>query len=513
MTQYPVRSSADLQRACVVAQAGDVILVYGGLYDQPTTMPKRSGSPGRPIVIKAADDQWITGGKSPDANWGGKPPSEDAPGKPDVTDFAFLIIDECSHVVIDGLKIRDCWPSILLVKDTKYLQIRNCVWRNATYAIFAKKATSHLLIEDNEWQQDDSPGHDLWLTLDWERAHGNEKSDGLFRYFNGGFLSSKAIIGKVVVRHNRIMDAYNGIRLKADDSHAPTPAEMPLANADIHIFDNDFIRIRDNPTEPEFCAYNWVVRHNRLLDCHAWFSFDGVTGGFWYFYGNTGSYSSRQGPFNTFGHTMGRVLKLSYEKRPRDTASEGVPIHPWFVFNNSWHLRCPIVGGANATLPTAGDGEGPDFTAQLSFFNNAFDWCNVALDGPWLCEMIDLVHYFDMARSPGTSFDYDICDRADFMGYFAFAGQGESHGLVATRAIFEDAAAGCFALADGSEALGSGWVRTVDLPQAATAAIRRQADGSLNRGAVQDYGLVEVTDLEAQAAALVAEIISGGPVV
>ena len=42
------------------------------------------------------------------------------------------------------------WPSILFVKDTTYLQIRNCVWRNATYAIFAKGATSHLLIENNE---------------------------------------------------------------------------------------------------------------------------------------------------------------------------------------------------------------------------------------------------------------------------------------------------------------------------------------------------------------------------
>jgi hypothetical protein len=68
---------------------------------------------------------------------------------------------------------------------------------------------------------------------------------------------------------------------------------------------------------------------------------------------------------------MGRVLKLSYEQRPPDPESEGVPVFPWFVFNNSWHLRCPIIGGKNPTLPPAG--EGPDFTAHLNFFNNAFE--------------------------------------------------------------------------------------------------------------------------------------------
>jgi len=113
-----------------------------------------------------------------------------------VTDFAFLVIDECTNVVIDGLKIQNCWPSILFVKDTRSLQVRNCVWRHGTYAIFAKGATSHLLIEDNQWQQDDSPSHDLWLTLDWGRAHGNEGSDGLYRYFKRGLSVVQGHSGK-----------------------------------------------------------------------------------------------------------------------------------------------------------------------------------------------------------------------------------------------------------------------------------------------------------------------------
>jgi len=504
MAEYRVHSSAELYVACAQVQPGDVILVHGGRYDTLTTLQKKIGSVAHPIVIRAADDVWISGGKSPDPKWGGSEPAKDAPGKPDVTDFAFLAIDSCAYVVIDGLRIRDCWPSILFVKNSHHLTIRNCLLRNATYAIFAKGVhTCHLLIEGNEWRQDDSPDRLLWTQIDWASAHGNEGSDGLYRYFNGGFLSSKNIRGNVVVRRNRIMDAYNGIRLKADDP-LPSVDQMPSVNADIHIVDNDFIRIRDNPVEPEGAAFNWHVRHNRLLDCHAWFSFDGVTGGYWYFYGNTGRFESRQGQRGTYAHTMGRVLKLSYDTRPPDPESAGVPIFPWFVFNNSWHLRCPVIGGANPALPRIG--EGPDFTAHLDFFNNAFAWCEQARYGSWVCEPIELVHFFDMPGSVGTRFDYDISEGSEFVGYFQDAGWGEAHGLTATRALFEDPPVGKFALASGSEAARSGWVRGVTRPGIAAAALRPQADGTLNRGALQDYGLIQVPDLEVQTAALLAEM-------
>ena len=505
MAQYPVHSPKELQDACNVARPGDVILVYGGRYEERSLLQDRRGLPDLPIVFKAADDCWISGEKSPDPNWGEKPPAEDAPSKPGLTDFAFLQIDRCEYIVIDGLKIEKCWPSILFVRNTRHLQVRNGTWRNGTYAVFAKeKNTSHILIENNEWQQDDSPEHDLWLKFDWARAHGDEGSDGMLRYFNGGFFSSKGIAGKVVIRRNRIMDAYNGVRMKAESA---SPRQSPPMNADVHIYDNKFIRIRDNPVEPEVFAFNWHVRHNSLLDCHAWFSFDGVTGGYWYFYGNTAHFQSRQGPHGSHdGHTMGRVLKLSYEMRPRDAETEGVPIFPWFVFNNSWHLRCPLIGGANPTVPA--NGEGPDFTARLDFFNNAFDWCNPLADGPWLCEWTETIRNFDLVRTFDSQFDYDICDLPNFFSILAEAGRGEAHGLRATRPIFNGSASGDFTLAGNSEALSSGWVRGVERPTAGSAGLRPQADGSLNRGAVQDYGLIEVPDLEAEASALTAEIVS-----
>ena len=36
MAQYPVHSSKKLRKACDAAQPGDVILVHGGRYDQPS---------------------------------------------------------------------------------------------------------------------------------------------------------------------------------------------------------------------------------------------------------------------------------------------------------------------------------------------------------------------------------------------------------------------------------------------------------------------------------------------
>lgn len=505
MTDFTVRTPAQLASACAAVQPGDIILVHGGLYNQCAKLEKKRGTRARPITIRAADKNWISGGTQPDPFWGhdNTDPAKDSPPKPGITDFAFLVIDRCAHIVIESLMIRECWPSILFVSDTTQLTVRDCNWRHATYAIFAKGSeTSHLLIERNQWQQDDSANHALWSEIDWRRAHGNEGSDGLYRYFNGGFFSAKGIRGNTIFRGNCIMDAYNGIRIKAGD--APPSSELAsTVNANIHIFDNDFIRIRDNPIEPEVCAFNWHVRHNRLLDCHSWFSFDGVTGGFWYFYGNTSRFQSRQGLPVDDKHTMGRVLKLSYEMRPRDRDTERVPVHPWFVFNNSWYLRCPVVGGANAAIPA--DGEGPDFTAHLTFFNNALAWCDRNIDDGRVCADIEPVRHFDMPRTTATLFDYDISNHADFIDFFRQPLRGERNGVVSMRSIFESPRTGDFALAQGSEALRSGWRRGVAL-QMGSADLLLQADGTLNRGAAQDYGLIKVPELELQATVLLAEM-------
>jgi hypothetical protein len=512
MTTPPVENATELQAACQGARPGHAIKIRGGDYRQRTTLKGVHGKRGSPIVISAADDRWICGDSKPDPMWSDGNPAMGGPGTPGADDFAFLALIDCSHIVIEGLAICGFWPSIFFIKDSRYLTIRNCVLRHGTFAVYAKgEKTSHLNIDCNEWQQDDSESHRLWTEIDWKRAHGNEGSDGLCRYFNGGFLSAKGIRGNVVVRRNRIMDAYNGIRLKSGNETVPLE-KISTVNANVHIFDNEFIRIRDNPIEPEVSAYNWHVRHNRLLDCHSWFSFDGVGGGYWYFYGNRGRFESRQGLPDAPSHTMGRVLKLSYERRPRDINTERVPSLPWYVFNNSWYLRCPLVGGAAAAVPARG--EGPDFTARLDFFNNAIAWCQTELYDDWTCQSVDLVRHFDWYRSASISFDYDICDRADFLGYFRDPAWGELNGLIATRPIFVNAPIGDFHLAESSEARGSGIVRPVEhaCPTAQMASMRSEFDGKISRGACQDYGLISIPELEAQAERILKEVPPGSNV-
>jgi hypothetical protein len=508
MTIHPVETPLQFARACDLARPGDVIEVYPGRYNRATTIANKDAS-AQPIVIRAAAKGPISGGQKPDAEWGLEAPCADSPGKPTAKDFAFLVIDNCQNIVIDGLEIAECWPSIFTLFHSSRITIRNCRLKHGIFAVFAKgKADDgdlrahHYLIENNHWQQDTSPDHKLWTLIDWAQSHGGEGSDGRYRYFNGAFFGGKGLVGDVVIRGNRISDAYNGIRLKGADTEIAIDG-LPRLNANVHIHDNDFIRIRDNPIEPEAYARDWHVRHNRLLDCHSWFSVDGVAGGYWYFYGNTGWFMSRQGLPAHAHHTMGRVLKLSYDSYIEPGSRSAVPSAPWYVFNNSWYLRCPIVGGSdpNASWST----ESPDFTENLAFFNNAMQWCDPAAHRERVCEMTDMVTNFDWARSPGVDFDHDVCSRADFKRFFAPPGVvGEPHGIAAMRPLFRDARAGDFILAPGSEAIGAGLRKDLSTFAGTPATIRTSPNGTLDMGAHQPYGLTSVPLLESESARLLA---------
>jgi hypothetical protein len=318
MAEYSARDQASLQKALDKAGPGDTILVYGGKYDRPSTIKNKNCTSDKPIIIRAADGNAISGEKSPSTFKA----SEESKIKRildiDIraSDPSFLKIINCRYVTVENLIVWKWWPSIFFIEDSRNISIRGCDLKNGTHAIFATGETSHLLIENNKWKQDDSVNHDLWHKIDWRKAHGGEGKGEKYAYFNGGFLSSRWIQGKVVVRCNQISDAYNGIRMVGS---APAPRKdgiidkgTPLTNCDVHIVKNEFIRIRDNPVEPEKFAINWHIRENRIVDCHSWFSFDNVGGGYWYIYGNDGRFRSRQGRPWDESHSMGRILKLGY---------------------------------------------------------------------------------------------------------------------------------------------------------------------------------------------------------
>ena len=72
MAEFAVCSPSELQRACDLVREGDTILVHGGLYTEPSKLRKK-GTLSQPIVIRAADRDWIRGWRDPDPDWGDKP--------------------------------------------------------------------------------------------------------------------------------------------------------------------------------------------------------------------------------------------------------------------------------------------------------------------------------------------------------------------------------------------------------------------------------------------------------
>lgn len=495
MTRRIVDTPEDFQRACDRAEPGDLILVRGGLYDRPTRLAGRGQSDAAPITIRGAGGR-IRCGQRPDPKTGGGDPAKDAPAKPTAQDFALLQIDSCRNVVVEGLSVTECWPAILWIKDTSRLAIRGCDLEGGTFAIYVngKRGTVRdLRIENNRWRQDASLDHKLWSLIRWEHAHGGEGFDGRHRYFNGAFLGGKGVDGDVLVRSNRIEDAYNGIRLKAPG----TIPEDGRTNADVHVVDNDFLRIRDNPIEPEVYALDWVIRHNRFVDCHSWFSFDGTGGGYWYVYGNTGRFLSRQGLPRHRRHTMGRVMKLSYDEDGKAGERSVTPSFPWYVFNNSFHLRCPLIGGSDPGDPAPGmPRESFDFTDNLTVFNNAFEWGDPAAHRRGVCERTDMVMNFDWARSRTVLFDFNLSNRSDYVGFVRPTGSSnEANGLTVPGRLFRDGRGGDFRLADGSPGRGSADLRALAASPGRSLAIHAPA-GGLDRGARQGEGWVRVDGLE-----------------
>ena len=459
-----------------LVEPDDVVLLLPGIHTTPAPIAiPRGGEKGKPLVIRGTPGAILDGRRPPNPNdlqFRNKP---NRTHQPQMGDWCFFSLFDLEYVVFENLTIRRCWPMAIFTQNCRYITWRNCNVTGGTFAFFARddftrgEESHHFLIEWCSWIQDETPEHKLWLQYEWEDAHGGADGHNGLRYFNGGFFGSGDILGNVVIRNNQISDAYNGVVFWAtkDLKKPENEKEMMRRNHNIFVHDNVFARIRDNPIEPEGHMHDLRVHHNTFFNCHGWFSLDSVAGGFWYFYGNTGYFDSRQGGSTS---RMGKVFKF-YSEGP-------FPIHPVYVFNNSWHLRCPVISG---------DVDAKHVTSKLEFFGNAIEFCKPQ-DGV-LCTGVDFIENFDFEKSD-ASFDYDVSSQAQFPWAMQREKQ-EANGRPAGGPIFTDGQGGDFSLVLGSAAAGAGHAATISLADGSTVKILPQ-----NAGVMQGADPISVPALE-----------------
>src|SRR5262249_44831892 len=89
MPEFARHSPTEVRQPCNTLHLGTTLRVHGGFYSTPSNLSGKQATLSRPIVICAADQQWILGGQAPDPYWGDKPPAEEGPSKPSNKQFAF----------------------------------------------------------------------------------------------------------------------------------------------------------------------------------------------------------------------------------------------------------------------------------------------------------------------------------------------------------------------------------------------------------------------------------------
>jgi hypothetical protein len=326
---------SDAQAALDRVQAGEVLLFRPGCYKRPLRLANRAGTPERPIRLVAEPGAVLDGGRrleefNPQAQLiaavdqlkGRHPPGIQA-----LALDAFLTLDACDHVRVEGFAIEGAWPTAVLVDNCTHVVLRGLDIREGTFAFFLHgERTRRVVIEDCRWLQDVTRG-ELWRQIAWDRVHGDDLGPDDKRALDGDFVRSYRIRGELVVRRNLVEHAFNGV-------HCFSRREDPPAglNEDVLIHDNEFRYVRDNAVEPEDRFRNWWVFRNRIYNCHKWFSIEVERSDLLYLFGNTGWYDEVPGPPDD-ENKGGGVFK--FPKRREEQGRH-------YVFNNSWYLRSPI---------------------------------------------------------------------------------------------------------------------------------------------------------------------------
>ncbi len=352
------------QALCMPLSPGDVIQLHPGEYwpahmeepgdnekgmvqsflsrRLPFDIVKVQGKPEKPITIRGMGRRTVLRG--------GVSTRRQPTQLPVYTDFSFFRLLDCRWLVFEDLTVDACWPTFSFIQNSRYITYRKIRARDSRYLIFARGGeTHHLLLEKIHWTQD--PTRSVWTDLNWR-----DSKEERYHFYDGGVFGAKDIAGSVIIRRSTIQDAFNGIRMKSSKK-----APSSCRNLNVEVYGNKFRRIRDNVIEPEKYARNWYFHHNDIKNAHAWFSFDKVKGGWWFYFGNTGWFTSRPGQPQD-KNAGGKVLKIK---------KSGSESHPVWIFNNSFYLRQFVIKKGKLY--------------NLHFLNNAMQFCDPDAYGCGVC--------------------------------------------------------------------------------------------------------------------------------
>jgi hypothetical protein len=453
-----------LRDALQLARPGDTIQLLPGHYTQDSPGEgirfPYDGLPGKPITLRGTGSGTVIDGQTEMSKIVSMIFGTTEAGSLQVPDFLHGVncvrLDRNQWIVLENLTFLRCADAAVYALNSKYITLRNSTIVGGLYAFFARDPGSHhLLVENNVWIQD--PSEAMWRRKHWcEYKYGDLKAQA------GALFASVDIPGGVIVRGNKVHNAFNGVRMdvsRAKRRRMPkSPSWIGKLNTNVEVYDNDFSFTRDNVLEPEFDATNWWFFGNRIRNAHAWFSFDGLWGGRWYVFDNAGWFDdkpSRECKLNgecrrwqeknpelcTDLHDGGRVFKF----RPDGRYAPG----PLYIFNNSWYLRASVIK----------DGR----IGYIGHWNNAIAFCRPEDYPDGLCEGSKPFFNGFFWDNDKYSFKHDLSNHPDFPTALRAAGYRlNGVGVAPSQPLFEDAAHGNFTLVPHSPGRGAGCVVVED---------------------------------------------------
>ncbi len=449
-----------LRDALAEASPGVTIQLLPGIYTQDTAedgiLFPRNGSPDRPITLRGMGSDTVIDGTTVESKIDAMKSGASEGSTLLIPDFLAgsncLRLKEKQWIVLDNLTFRRCADAAVYAVDSQYITLRNSTIVAGLYAFLAVGTGSHhLLLEKNVWIQDPSEAM-------WRRNHWCEYKYGTLKAQAGALFASLDSPGGVIVRGNRVHNAFNALRMNVSAAQRADPSWLGKLNTNVEVYDNDFSFIRDNVLEPEYDATNWWFHGNRIRNAHAWFSFDGLYGGRWYVYDNVGwfddkpsrecidsgecAYWQEKEP-QLCGdlHDGGRVFKF----RPDGRYAPG----PLFVFNNSWYLRTSLIK----------DGR----LGYIGHWNNAIQFCYRQDYPDGLCDGERPFFNGFIWDNDNYAFSHDLSNHPDFPAQLREQGyRVNGIGVPESTPLFVAPARGNLALVDDSPGRGAGCAIAVD---------------------------------------------------